>query len=40
MKALLDTHTFLWWIANDPQLSQRARQVIEDGATDWADASS
>lgn len=34
MKALLDTHTFLWWIANDPQLSQRARQVIEDGATE------
>lgn len=33
MKALLDTHTFLWWIANDPQLSQRARQVMEDGAT-------
>lgn len=34
MKALLDTHTFLWWIANDPQLSQRARQVMEDGATE------
>ena len=34
MKALLDTHTFLWWIANDPQLSQRARQVVEDGATE------
>jgi PIN domain nuclease of toxin-antitoxin system len=34
MKALLDTHTFLWWIANDPQLSKRARQVMEDGATE------
>lgn len=34
MKAMLDTHTFLWWIANDPQLSQRARQVMEDGATE------
>ena len=29
MKALLDTHTFLWWIANDPQLSPRAKQIIE-----------
>ena len=34
MKALLDTHTFLWWIANDPQLSLRARQVIEDSNTE------
>ncbi len=34
MKALLDTHTFLWWISNDPQLSLRARQVIADSATD------
>ena len=31
MKVLLDTHTFLWWIANDTQLSERARTVIEDG---------
>ena len=30
MKVLLDTHTFLWWIANDSQLSERARTVIED----------
>lgn len=29
MKVLLDTHTFLWWIANDPQLSPRARQIME-----------
>ena len=34
MKALLDTHTFLWWIANDPQLSLRARQVMVDSATE------
>lgn len=34
MKAMLDTHVFLWWIANDPQLSQRARQVMEDGTTE------
>lgn len=30
MKVLLDTHAFLWWIANDPQLSDRARAVMED----------
>ena len=29
MKVLLDTHTFLWWITDDPQLSKTARQVME-----------
>jgi PIN domain nuclease of toxin-antitoxin system len=31
MRALLDTHTFLWWNADDPQLSERARGFIADG---------
>jgi PIN domain nuclease of toxin-antitoxin system len=31
MKALLDTHTFLWWITDDPHLSRRARKFIADG---------
>ena len=31
MKALLDTHTFLWWIIDDARLSSRARAVIADG---------
>jgi len=31
VKALLDTHTFLWWNLNDPQLSDRAREFISDG---------
>lgn len=31
MKALLDTHTFLWWITEDPRLSSRAREIISDG---------
>ena len=31
MKALLDTHAFLWWITDDPQLSRRARKFIADG---------
>lgn len=30
MKALLDTHTFLWWITDDPRLSSRARSIISD----------
>lgn len=28
MRALLDTHAFLWWIADAPELSNRARQTI------------
>jgi len=31
MRVLLDTHTFLWWILDDPRLSARARQIISDG---------
>lgn len=31
MRALLDTHTFLWWNLDAPQLSERARQFISDG---------
>lgn len=30
MKALLDTHTFLWWNMNAPQLSEGARGFISD----------
>jgi PIN domain nuclease of toxin-antitoxin system len=32
MKLLLDTHTFLWFINGDPQLSTTARNLIEDEA--------
>ena len=28
MKFILDTHAFLWWITDDPQLSPRARDLI------------
>ena len=34
MKALLDTHTFLWWITDDARLSPRAREVISDGSSE------
>lgn len=28
MRVILDTHAFLWWIADDPQLSTKARDII------------
>lgn len=31
MNLLLDTHVFLWWIADEPGLSPRAREAIENG---------
>ena len=30
MRALLDTHAFLWWNLDDPQLSQTAQEFIKD----------
>jgi PIN domain nuclease of toxin-antitoxin system len=30
MNLLLDTHAFLWFIANDPRLSSRAQSLIQD----------
>lgn len=32
MKFLLDSHAFLWWLAEDPQLSAGARQAVADPA--------
>lgn len=34
MRALLDTHAFLWWIADSARLSGLARDVISDEAND------
>lgn len=31
MRALLDTHAFLWWTLDDDRLSDAAREVIRDG---------
>ncbi|HEY9899935.1 MAG TPA: type II toxin-antitoxin system VapC family toxin [Pantanalinema sp.] len=31
MKLLLDTHTLLWWLADDPTLSRAAREAISKG---------
>jgi PIN domain nuclease of toxin-antitoxin system len=30
VRALLDTHAFLWWITDSDDLSQKAREVITD----------
>jgi PIN domain nuclease of toxin-antitoxin system len=34
MRALLDTHVFLWWITDAPQLPPQVRDVIADGRND------
>ncbi|EEG76075.1 type II toxin-antitoxin system VapC family toxin [Dethiobacter alkaliphilus] len=34
MKALLDTHAFLWWITDDNELSPHARNIISDRNTE------
>ena len=30
MKLLLDTHAVFWWLRDDPELSQQAREAIGD----------
>lgn len=32
MRVLLDTHTFLWWVDDNEQLSARARRTITEAA--------
>jgi PIN domain nuclease of toxin-antitoxin system len=34
MRLLFDTHTLLWWFANDPQLSKKALATILDEGND------
>jgi PIN domain nuclease of toxin-antitoxin system len=34
MKLLLDTHTFLWWVTDDPRLSGAARTIMAEGNND------
>jgi PIN domain nuclease of toxin-antitoxin system len=34
MRALLDTHTFLWWITDNPSLPDRVCEIISDGKND------
>jgi PIN domain nuclease of toxin-antitoxin system len=30
LRLLLDTHAFLWWLTDDPRLSERARDAMSD----------
>ncbi len=30
MRLLLDTHAFLWWLADDPKLGREVREAISD----------
>ncbi len=34
MRLLLDTHTLLWFLANDARLSRTAKTAIEDAANE------
>jgi PIN domain nuclease of toxin-antitoxin system len=34
MKFLLDTHTLLWWLADDSQLGRQARDLVADPGND------
>lgn len=40
MKALLDTHTFLWAISDDPRLSNRAKQIFTGPNALWLSVAS
>ena len=33
-RALLDTHSFLWFVTDDPKLSTAAKRVITEGANE------
>ncbi len=34
MRALLDTHSFLWFVSADPKLSSKAEALISEGANE------
>lgn len=38
MSLLLDTHILLWWLADSPRLSKKARKAIQDAETVWVSA--
>ena len=35
MRAILDTHAFIWWVLDIPRLSADARSMLEDGANEF-----
>lgn len=34
MRALLDTHTFLWWIIDNPHMSPRVRDIMSNSSNE------
>ena len=34
MRALLDSHAFIWWVLDMPNLSDDCRAILEDGANE------
>jgi len=34
VKVLLDTHAFLWWVADEARLSRRARELMAEETND------
>lgn len=34
MRLLLDTHAFLWWIDDDPRISEHAAELIGNGSNE------
>jgi PIN domain nuclease of toxin-antitoxin system len=34
VRAILDTHVFLWWVLDIPRLSDEARSILQDGANE------
>jgi PIN domain nuclease of toxin-antitoxin system len=41
LKVLLDTHTLLWWLAGDRELSATSRWILEDESNEaWVSAAS
>jgi PIN domain nuclease of toxin-antitoxin system len=34
VRALLDSHTFIWWVLDMPNLSDHCRGILEDGANE------
>jgi PIN domain nuclease of toxin-antitoxin system len=38
LNVLLDTHILIWWLADSPRLSKKARNAIENSEIVWASA--
>ena len=34
MRLLIDTHTFIWYVTNNPKLSPVAQKLIDEGSND------